>query len=123
MIRSIGYKTVEVDSDVPYDPATGTIPNIAGRVVDRELVCLGKRKGVRESKYNIIPTNTLHFLQDSRYCPTTHQKTQIPIFLTTYWWLYLTHTFGIIIDRAMEIFPMDISAERLQCAGKLIFPL
>lgn len=61
MIRSIGYKTVEVDSDVPYDPATGTIPNIAGRVLDRELVCLGKRKGVRESKYNIIPTNTLHF--------------------------------------------------------------
>ncbi|CAI8055103.1 NADPH:adrenodoxin oxidoreductase, mitochondrial [Geodia barretti] len=34
-IRSIGYKTVRVGRDVPCDPVTGIVPNVAGRVLDR----------------------------------------------------------------------------------------
>jgi adrenodoxin-NADP+ reductase len=35
VIRSIGYKTVIVDRDVPCGPVTGVVPNVAGRVLDR----------------------------------------------------------------------------------------
>ena len=41
LIRSIGYKTVAVDRAVPCDPVTGTVPNIAGRVLDSECVRAG----------------------------------------------------------------------------------
>ena len=31
-LRSIGYKTKPVDTDVPFDPKQGIIPNVKGRV-------------------------------------------------------------------------------------------
>ena len=40
VIRSIGYKTVIVDRDVPCGPVTGVVPNVAGRVLDSECVCV-----------------------------------------------------------------------------------
>jgi adrenodoxin-NADP+ reductase len=35
VLRSIGYKTIPVDKDVLLEPRTGVIPNVAGRVIDR----------------------------------------------------------------------------------------
>lgn len=37
VVRSIGYKTVPLDKDIPLDPMTGIIPNIAGRVTDSKI--------------------------------------------------------------------------------------
>ena len=37
VLRSIGYKTVPLDNDVPFEPKMGIIPNIAGKVIDSEL--------------------------------------------------------------------------------------
>lgn len=34
VLRSIGYKTLPVDSGVPYDEKKGTIPNKQGRVLN-----------------------------------------------------------------------------------------
>ena len=34
VLRSIGYKTIQIDRDIPFDSVTGTIPNIAGRIID-----------------------------------------------------------------------------------------
>ena len=36
VLRSIGYKTIQIDEEVPLDSATGTIANTAGRVVNGE---------------------------------------------------------------------------------------
>ena len=40
VLRSIGYKTLPLDKDVPFDPRLGIIPNEGGRVVDGELMPL-----------------------------------------------------------------------------------
>ena len=34
VLRSIGYKTIPVDKDIPLDAGSGIIPNVAGRVID-----------------------------------------------------------------------------------------
>ena len=36
VIRSIGYKAVRIDDELPFDPKSGVVPNIAGRVVRDE---------------------------------------------------------------------------------------
>ena len=37
VLRSIGYKTLPVDGDVPFDPKKGIIPNLSGKVLQSEL--------------------------------------------------------------------------------------
>ena len=37
VLRSIGYKTLPVDRDVPFDPKKGIIPNLSGKVLQSEL--------------------------------------------------------------------------------------
>ena len=34
VLRSIGYKTIPLDKDIPLDAGSGIIPNAAGRVID-----------------------------------------------------------------------------------------
>ena len=34
MISSIGYKSISIDKDIPYDSINGIIPNIKGRVMN-----------------------------------------------------------------------------------------
>ena len=38
VLRSIGYKTLPVDKDVPFDPKKGIIPNLSGKVLQSELI-------------------------------------------------------------------------------------
>ncbi len=41
-IRSIGYKSIPVESGIPYDEKKGIIPNEVGRVIDMDgLYCAG----------------------------------------------------------------------------------
>lgn len=42
VLKSIGYKSVQVEESVPYDPKGGVVPNEGGRVVDHPwLYCAG----------------------------------------------------------------------------------
>ena len=36
MLRSIGYKSLPIDLGIPFDQKAGIVPNVGGRVVDRE---------------------------------------------------------------------------------------
>ncbi|EDV27396.1 uncharacterized protein TRIADDRAFT_21502 [Trichoplax adhaerens] len=41
VISSIGYKSIAIDENVPFDAVTGIIPNVKGRVVSKRLYCSG----------------------------------------------------------------------------------
>lgn len=40
MLRSIGYKSLVVDPNLPFDHKSGTLPNKSGRVIDSNGVAI-----------------------------------------------------------------------------------
>ncbi|PFX31886.1 NADPH:adrenodoxin oxidoreductase, mitochondrial [Stylophora pistillata] len=53
VFRSIGYKSIPVDDEVPFDMRKGVIPNINGRVIEASLYCSG---WVRNGPVGVIAT-------------------------------------------------------------------
>ena len=53
VLRSIGYKTLPVDKDIPFDPKKGIIPNLSGKVLQSKL------RSYRLSFFSYLPLLSL----------------------------------------------------------------
>lgn len=57
VVRSIGFKNINIDKDIPFDKKTGTIPNENGKVIGKDgLYCTGWIK--RGPRGVIVDTTT-----------------------------------------------------------------
>ena len=67
VVRSIGYKNVNIDADIPFDKQTGTVSNERGKVVGKEgLYCTGWIK--RGPRGVIVDTTTDAYETAQKMC-------------------------------------------------------